>query len=159
MGPAHARVLGVDPGLKGALALWDTRSDKLTIRDMPVAAGAVSPQLLSWELRELGPELAWVEQVHSMPKQGVSSTFKFGASYGMVLGVLAALEVRAILVPPSQWKGSLHLSRDKDASRGLAIRLFPKHAGLFSRVKDEGRAEAALVAYYGANCLSKHLTG
>lgn len=152
------RVLGVDPGLTGAIALWDPRDDTLIIKDMPVTAGVVSPTLLSWELRELAPELAWVEEVHAMPKQGVSSTFKFGASYGAVLGVLAALEVPTLLVTPNKWKRLLGLSRDKGASRGRAAQLFPKHAGSFSRVRDDGRAEAVLVAYYGVNCCDPSLT-
>jgi hypothetical protein len=53
-------------------------------------------------------------------------------------------------VDPSAWKKTMHLSTDKNASRALASQYFPDAADQWSRVRDDGRAEAALIAYYGA---------
>jgi len=155
------RVLGVDPGLTGAVALWDTALDILVVRDMPVAVMShntrreVVPEWLANFVREFAPDLAWLERVHSMPKQGVSSVFSLGTSYGMARGVLAALQIDTHLVPPFEWKRALKLSADKSAARALASRLFAAHASEFQRVRDDGRAEAALLTHFGLSQVPK----
>ena len=86
-----------------------------------------------------------------MPRQGVASTFKFGAPYGAVLGVLAALKIQTHLVAPAAWKKHFRLDSDKEKSRALALRTFAASPEHFSRKKDHNRAEAALLALYGAS--------
>jgi len=148
------RCLGVDPGLKGAVALWDSEMDFLVVQDMPsVKTGknsVISEGLLADMIRRLDPQQAWVELVHAMPKQGVVSTFNFGLGFGLVRGVITALGVPLHLVHSRVWKGAYGLRRDKRDSRVIAARLFPSFAREFSRVKDDGKAEAALIALYGA---------
>lgn len=148
------RVLGVDPGLSGGLALLDTDLDLLVVRDMPVVRVGKSRILHLAELTRLvvawEPTAAWVERVHSMPKQGVASTFSFGMNYGLIRGVLAGLKVRTVLVTPQEWKRLFRLGSDKRESRVTAGLMFPSNAGDFSRVKDDGRAEAALLALFGS---------
>jgi crossover junction endodeoxyribonuclease RuvC len=97
----------------------------------------------------MAPDLAIVERVASMPGQGVSSTFKFGAAHGAVLGVLAALQIPTHLVSPTVWKRHFRLDRDKEKSRALALRVFAKLPEHFARKRDHGPAEAALLALYG----------
>lgn len=142
------RVLGVDPGKSGALAVCD--GDQLvTVIDMPEVGGVVSPSLVALALADLLPiDRAAVEKVNAMPRQGVTSTFTFGTSYGVVLGVLAALQIPVRFVRPTEWKKAYRLSSDKELSRRRALDLFPEQAGLFARRKDEGRAEAALIALW-----------
>jgi len=83
-----------------------------------------------------------------MPKQGVASTFKFGRSYGTILGVLGALSIPTIRVRPQVWKHHFGLLRQpKDASRALAQRLYPDLQGL-NLVKHHGRADALLLARF-----------
>lgn len=148
------RVLGVDPGISGGLALLDVDLGLLVVRDMPVVTVGKSRLLSEGELtRIIGnwePTIAWVERVHSMPKQGVASTFSFGMNYGLVRGVLAGLRVRTLLVTPQEWKRLFRLGADKRESRVKAALLFPSNAGDFAKVKDDGRAEAALLALFGA---------
>ncbi len=140
--------VGVDPGLSGAIALVDSYGVLVDVYDMPVLNRNVSPQLLhdldAWD--ECGPVV--IEDVHSMPKQGVASSFKFGRSKGVVEGYFAALAMPIRYVAPSVWKRDLKLSKDKGASRERAVELWPGKASLFARVKDDGRAEAALIAYW-----------
>lgn len=149
------RVLGVDPGLDGAFAMIESSLDLLQVRDMPVAKSGtgtrreVVPVLLAELIRAWRPDMAWVEKVHAMPKQGVSSMFTFGQGYGVVLGVLAALDVPVHLITPGTWKRGLGLDAAKHGARAMAMRMFPCDAALFSRVRDDGRAEAALIAYRG----------
>jgi crossover junction endodeoxyribonuclease RuvC len=64
---------------------------------------------------------------------------------------LAALGVPVTLVTPNEWKRSFRLGPDKNEARLIAARLVPLSAARFSRVADDGRAEAALLALFGAN--------
>jgi crossover junction endodeoxyribonuclease RuvC len=147
------RYLGVDPGGTGALALLDADGRLLAVEDMPVHEGVVSAPLAAnivegWK-DALYSLTAWVEDVHSMPKQGVSSSFKFGRAFGTIVGVLGGAMVPVEYVTPAKWKQAARLSKDKNASRRRAVELWPEHADLFKRVKDDGRAEAALIARHG----------
>jgi crossover junction endodeoxyribonuclease RuvC len=145
-------IMGLDPGLSGACAFFfPDAPDRIVAEDMPVVAGEVDAATLAARIIQMGPGLAIVERVASMPKQGVVSTFKFGASYGAIRGVLAALQIRTRLVAPAVWKKHFRLDSDKEKSRALALRLFPKTPEHFSRKRDHNRAEAALLALYGAH--------
>lgn len=152
------RVLGVDPGAGGALAMLDTGLDALIVCDMPIGSvrigktqrRQVSEVWLAGTLTEWRPDAAWIERVHALPKQGVTSSFSFGLSYGLVRGVLAAMQVPVSLVTPNEWKRSFRLGPDKNEARLIAARLFPANASYFTRVRDDGRAEAALLALFGA---------
>jgi crossover junction endodeoxyribonuclease RuvC len=145
-------ILGCDPGLGGALALYaEDAPEKISAEDMPVLAGQVNAVLLADIIRTYKPDLAIVERVGARPKQGVTSCFNFGRSFGVILGTLAALNVRTELVAPTQWKRFFRLPSDKEASRAYALAHWPARAELFRRKKDEGRAEAALLALYGSD--------
>jgi crossover junction endodeoxyribonuclease RuvC len=86
-----------------------------------------------------------------MPKQGVASSFSFGQGLGMWQGIIAALGLPLEMPSPQRWKKEMlaDQGKDKDASRFKAIQLFPTLAVQLSRVKDDGRAEALLMAAYG----------
>lgn len=95
--------------------------------------------------------LVVLENIHSMPKQGVASSFSFGKGFGMWLGIVAAFKLPMELVSPQRWKKEIlvDMGQGKDASRFKAIALFPSIAEQLSRKKDDGRAEALLLAEYG----------
>lgn len=146
----RAVILGVDPGASGALAALDPNTcDLLWVEDMPQHEGIVSAPLVADIVARQPVTVAWVENVHSMPKQGVSSSFKFGRAFGVVVGVLGGARVPVEYVSPPVWKRKAGLSKDKGASRRRAIEVWPAQSTLFSRVRDDGRAEAALIARHG----------
>jgi hypothetical protein len=150
-----AVVLGVDPGLTGAVAFLSLRDFTLCgVKDLPFIGkdlSAVGLASLLGERPELHLYHAFVEKSQSFPRQGVASAFRYGTGYGIIQGVLGTLSAPYTLVPPTKWKADLRLSgKDKDASRKLASERWPDHAHLFARKKDDGRAEAALIALYGA---------
>lgn len=95
-------------------------------------------------------EVAVVEDVHARPGQGVTSMFRFGVTAGAIQGVLAALMVPSFYVTPNVWKHLMHLSSDKNLSREKAKVVAPEFADRFARVKDDGRAEALMIAVYGS---------
>lgn len=139
------RVVGVDPGLSGAVALLDDE-ELLDAWDIQSADGAVMAGALTDVLATWNPDLVVVEAVHSMPGQGVSTTFKFGRALGTVEGIVAALGYPVAYIAPHTWKSAMKVTRDKASSRALASRLWPRERARFARVKDDGRAEAALLA-------------
>jgi len=141
-------IIGVDPGLSGAIALIAEHGDLVEVHDMPVVDGLVSSALLANLIRGRGVDVAVVEQVSARPGQGVSSMFKFGRSLGVVEGVLSTLGVPVVYVTPGKWKKAMGLSSDKELSRRRAIDRWPDRAASFARKKDDGRAEAALLAEY-----------
>lgn len=149
------RVAGIDPGQNGAIAVLDDEDGIITCVDMPTADGSVSPVLVHRTLAGHGHlDLVVIENVHSMPKQGVASSFKFGRSKGVLEGVTAALRVPVEMPTASVWKRSLGVTADKDSSRAKALELWPDAADLLARKRDADRAEALLLAEYGRRVLA-----
>lgn len=159
--PDRSLILGVDPGYKGALALYDMHSQTLvSVTDMPVKMYTLSSgkrrheidkQELAWFL-DLNRDLiraAIIEEVGAMPGDGGVGLFNFGFSTGVVHGMIAANLIPITTVKPTVWKINMGLSNSKIISLQKAQALFPSHHTSFIRKKDDGRAEAALLAKYG----------
>ena len=155
-------VLGIDPGVSGAWAVYDTGTATIYAADAPTVGKDLDAASFAAEIAKWQPTSAVIERVGSMPGQGLSSTFRFGVAYGVVQGVVAALRIRVEFVTPAKWKAYYGLSsalspgpaRKKDLkekSRERALHLWPERSDLFRRKKDDGRAEAALLAKYGAD--------
>jgi crossover junction endodeoxyribonuclease RuvC len=147
-------ICGIDPGQQGAIAWLSSDGYLIEVRDLPVTKGdGLIPAVLADWLRAPGrmPAHAFVERVAARPGAGVSGMFRFGRGYGQIEGVLAAVGIAVTLVTPGKWKGALRIPADKAASRARAAQLWPGLAGCFARVRDDGRAEAALIGLYGAN--------
>lgn len=148
-------IVGIDPGFTGAIAFLG--SDGLEVHDMPVFLSPKGKTELNLHAlgtllmpRGEGRQIAVVEQVAAMTKQGVSSVFRFGQGYGAIQMAVTGHGYEIHYVPPGTWKKHFRLSSDKGVSRSLATQRFPAAGHLFTRVKDDGRAEAALIALYGA---------
>jgi crossover junction endodeoxyribonuclease RuvC len=150
-------IIGCDPGIHGAIAWLSDAGHLIEVRDLPVAKAngksELMPAALADMLRERPATHAFVERVAARPGAGVSGMFNFGRNFGQIEGVLAALGVPVSLVAPSKWKAALRLPADKSAARLRAAQLWPGLAGTFARVKDDGRAEAALLGLYGAQTM------
>lgn len=153
--------VGIDPGITGAIAVLDSDGDIVAIFDMPTvelqrgkaAKRHIDPRevayLLGYYRDRRGIACTYIEQVSAMPGQGVTSVFSFGRSFGCIEGVLGALEVPYSFVTPQQWTRDLKVPQGKDGHRDLCRRTWPQHAQLWKRVKDDGRADAALIARWG----------
>ena len=117
---------------------------------------AMANLLISYKDSRSGPArgpdvLVILEAVHSLPKQGVASSFTFGEGLGMWKGIIAAYGLPLEMVSPQRWKKEIMADqgREKSASRYKAVQIFPQVADRLSRIKDDGRAEALLLAEYG----------
>ena len=151
------RHIGIDPGLSGAIAIIS--DDSLKVFDMPTMTvdrnGKAKRKVSANELADLLRSCAgndchvYVERVSAMAGQGVTSVFSFGRSFGMIEGILAALKMPVTFVAPATWVKGVGRGPGKDASRARAMELFPMQQEFFKRVKDDGRADAALIAHWG----------
>lgn len=166
------RIVGIDPGLSGALAVIEDGGDHIVdCIDMPTLAlkrGRKNKRELDHVELALamlrlcdGASAVFVERVQSMPGQGVSSSFAFGRATGIVIGLSAAQQVPLHEIAPVKWRRLVGLASGsgKDAARALCKRNWPLSAPLWSRVKDEGRADAALIALAGLRSLQSNKTG
>lgn len=148
-------ILGIDPGMSGALVIMDDENKIADVLHMPtlvnekghkqVDAGAVFDWLsVHEEITE-----AYIEFVHSMPNQGVASMFSFGKACGLVEGALQSAGMTYRVVRPRDWKAYFSLvGQEKDASRRLAQKRFD-HPDLEKKAKGQAIADAAFIALYG----------
>ena len=149
-------ILEIDIGAAGAIAILNGDGDLIDVADMPVLQDgpkgrrAVNAPLLASIIFASHADHAFVEYVGARPGEGAVGAFAFGRSRGVIEGVLGAAGISCSFIAPAAWKRGVGLSlASKDASRAEAIRRWPGHATLFARVKDDGRAEAALIAVAG----------
>lgn len=138
--------IGIDPGKKGGIAVIDEENVAATF---PYSDDKLKEVCEDMHERKV---FCIVEKVGAMPKQGVTSTFNFGQSFGYILGVLEANYVPYQLITPQKWKKYFSLTNDKERSILTAKRLFPGVPLLpTERCKkdSDGMAEALLMALYG----------
>ena len=152
-------IIGIDPGLTGAVAVlpeglfFDTPTASVKKGGKKVYLVADMVAIFNAYVFDASfPDThVYIEDVHAMPGQGVSSTFSFGRGYGLWEGIVAALGIPYTLVSPVRWKRAMMdgMGKEKGASRVRAGQLFPRFVGQLTRVKDHGRADALLIAEYG----------
>lgn len=151
-------VVGIDPGARGAVAILDYEGNLIEVWDVPtveIKTGKtvkkrISPEMFAAELRNWQDAAhCYTEKVGAMPGQGTSSMFQFGESLGIIRGIMAGMAIPTTLVTPQVWKRDMKLPVGKEWSRQRAAQMWPKHAREFARVKDDGRAEAALLGMWG----------
>ena len=149
--------VGIDPGKGGAIAVIDQEGENPPwIEDTPTIKVGKKTHFdvagMSDLLRRIDPTqaIAFVEKVGAMPGQGVTSMFNFGGNYFSWQMGLSCFRVPYELVTPQRWKKSLlaGMPKGKGSSRQKAIALFPAQQEMFRRVKDDGRAEALLIAEF-----------
>jgi hypothetical protein len=146
------RVCGVDPGLSGAVAFIRPDAthpaNRLAVFDAPLIGGEFDGVAFARLIVERLPDSIAIEHAFSRPGQGVSSTFKFGRTFGQALGVIQALSVPYELVSPAVWKKHFKISPNspKDASRLVCKRLYP--GADIPLKRHHGRADAILIAHY-----------
>lgn len=141
--------LGIDPGYSGAWGLIDHNGKYQSCGDMIHNEKHILSRLVYTEISQAVDRQdleVIIEAVHSMPGQGVSSSFKFGMAYGSAIAIVERFNCTWHMVTPQRWKKTLQLDSDKNKSLDLARQLWP--TAPLTRKKDNGRAEALLLAEY-----------
>jgi crossover junction endodeoxyribonuclease RuvC len=152
------KIIGIDPGLSGAIAVME--GNKIVdIFDMPVMPegkknkrqlnSAQLVKLLKDNIKNNEEVAIIVEQVNAMPGQGVTSMFNFGQTFGAIKGICAALGLPIFFVRPAKWKKHFELiNSSKDASRTKAIEMYPSISHQLSKKKDVNKSDAILIARF-----------
>ena len=152
------KIIGIDPGLNGAIAILEDKK-VLGIFEMPVMAegkknkrqlnSAQLVYILKENIQKNEEINIVVEQVNAMPGQGVTSMFNFGQTFGAIKGVCAALGFPIYFVRPSKWKKHFELiNSSKDSSRTKVIEMYPSISNLLSKKKDVNKSDAILIARF-----------
>lgn len=138
-------ILGIDPGKKGAFALLDTGTNRVTTQDMPDTLQGLQALLIA-----LPPvHVCVLEQIHAGPQMARRTVGVMFEGYGQLKAALFWQGIPVRTIRPADWKGALNIPADKSAARRRACEFFPDDADQWARAKDDGRAEAALIAWYG----------
>lgn len=161
---ARRSIVGVDPGLSGGLAHLIETSGKLAaivdVIPMPVFHDGKRNQfdrttIIKW-LAQANPERVLIEQVGSMPKQGIASTFNFGYGAGLIEGICLGLGIPVKLVTPQAWQSEVlkgYPKTEKGKSSVLfCSRMFPDHdwrGTERSRTPHDGKTDSCAIAFYG----------
>tara|TARA_Y100000590_G_scaffold355428_1_gene409182 strand:+ start:313 stop:807 length:495 start_codon:yes stop_codon:yes gene_type:complete len=156
-------IIGIDPGISGAICFFEQGEVKDIIEMPSMADGKKNKRQIN------GPQIfneiesrikdksktnisVVVEQVSAMPGQGVTSMFNFGQSFGVIKGICSAMQLPIHFVRPTKWKKYFNLIKtEKDASRTKAIEIFPYISSKLSRKKDCNKADAILIASFFNN--------
>jgi crossover junction endodeoxyribonuclease RuvC len=149
-------IIGIDPGLGGAICLL-RENGELLIEDMPtlqLGKRAIDEHRLASIIDSFGSmdpsTVVYLEQVGVRPGEGAVGAFTFGRGYGLIRGVCVANFLPVRDVTPASWKRALNVKGDKDESRLRASQLLPRFADRWPNKGHHGRAEAVLIALYGA---------
>jgi crossover junction endodeoxyribonuclease RuvC len=154
-------ICGIDPGRKGAVSWVSADGHLIETDDLPFIEVRGKMKINAALLREMlltrPVVLVVIEGVMAMPssgedgqktRMGATSAFNFGYGAGLLEGVATGLGFPVQIIAASSWKARANVPRDKGAAREMATRFWPGAAGRFKRIKDDGRAESALLARY-----------
>jgi crossover junction endodeoxyribonuclease RuvC len=168
------RIGACDPGLSGGLAVYEPGAE-IVLADIPVfwegQRRRVHGRILMEWLALHRPDVVFVEEVWAGPAFAGPAGFRFGRATGAIESAIQCAGIRMRLVRPQVWKAyhglivarrkgdpkppKLTTAETKEKSRILAIRRFQEAAPMIERKRDHGRAEALLIAAYGAHVMSE----
>lgn len=147
--------VGIDPGINGAVAWINSEEPDVVSYEktptIPIGKGkkeySVHGMARLLKTFIIG-SFVILEKVHSMPDQGVASSFNFGRGFGLWEGIIASLCIPYELTPPQRWKKETMygMKREKGSSILKAYQIFP-HLNL--KKSDHDIADAILMAVYG----------
>ncbi len=130
-------IVAIDPGVTGALAFYFIDvPDRVSVLDMPVVDGEVNAHALLDLIKSYEPDIAAIEQVGPMPRDGVRQAWRFSAAYSTAKTVVTVLDIPMTLVTPSLWKKTMRWPAAQSARRNAA----PRPSSCFRRARRHSRA-------------------
>lgn len=149
------KVLGVDPGKKGALVIIDTNTNQCISLPIPIVDDRIDVRTIGKFIFEHKPDIAFVEKVHGMPKHSSKGNFTFGVNYGLLMACIYFLEVPVELVSPRTWQKEILGERTGTNTKDDSIQYTLSHYPTVNlkpgrcRVEHDGIADAVCIAEYG----------
>jgi hypothetical protein len=141
-------IIGIDPGKSGAIAIWNKGIDRIV--KCPSNVIKMADEIR--KIKDKRNTIAYIERVHACPTDARSSAFKFGMNYGEWLGILGAMKIKTVLVPPQTWmkyfkdKLKIKLPKEKPKRKRklkeLASQYTDKSVTLYN-------SDAILISVYG----------
>lgn len=154
--------IGIDPGLNGGFAALFPEENKLIILPMPLIGDKdydVVKLASMFKNIKADPKDVFVtiEKQMALPGQGLTSTLKTGTGFGLLIGIVAALEIPYQIIPPQKWQRQIFVGLPakqdtKVSSEIMAKRLFPSEDFLKTgrcKKASDGLTDAACIAEYG----------
>ena len=149
-------ILGIDPGTTGACAVYDSGIDFVTdVFDIPnmereYGKGLQVNGIALYDMlvKNVYPNMVVViEEVGSMPKQGVVSSFNFGHTVGTIYGVVSCLGLDRYRIHPTAWKRKLGLiGTHKYGCMEMVKEAYPESRKYLTLKKHHNRADAIAIA-------------
>jgi hypothetical protein len=155
------KVVGIDPGKSGCVAFLEGQD--VVLHSCPIILNGKKREYDERAMASIIKNAAWtgtkmifMEKVHAMPGQGVTSMFSFGQGFGIWLGILSCFDIPYELVSPQRWKRDMMADipgEDNKAKSIIAAKILFPQANIKWK-KDHNLAEALLIAEWGRRRLS-----
>ena len=147
--------MGIDPGTIGGISIIENNPNKLPIiisaKKMPTVSlygkKIVDAKKLFGFINNFKIDVSIIEKVHAMPRQGVTSSFQFGRSFGAIETLAYLLSQRVDYVAPVVWKKYLGVGSSKKDSLDMARLKFGDNE-IWNKKTNDGIAEASLLVLY-----------
>jgi hypothetical protein len=141
-------ILGIDPGMGGALAIYDGYTNKYIAYNCPDTISKMVELIEEWS-KKASKTICYLERVHAFPTDARSSAFKFGMNYGIWQGILESFEIKTVLVTPQKWQKHFgDMPKDKQERKRQLKMIASDKSGLKTTLKT---ADAILICEYGKN--------
>jgi len=144
-------IIGIDPGASGHICMVDVSGRIVDVIRLNKCTDKDAWDELSEFIGSADEVVVYIEDVHSMPSQGVASTFKFGRGFGFLAGLIVASGVPYHYVRPQAWQKALGIKAKsgKEGNRAMAQQLWPDIKWAKTDSAEMGFYDAALIAEYG----------
>ena len=142
-------IIGIDPGAKGGVAIYDEAKDNMILHKCPETPKEMAAIINTAKVKDKNT-FCVIEKVHAFPTDARSSAFKFGCNFGKWLGILGAYDIPTLEVTPQTWMKPLQplpkIKRErKNELKQIAINLFPENKITLST------SDAALIVVWYVN--------
>mgnify|MGYP001282912585 CR=1 FL=1 len=143
---------GIDPGFSGAICILDAKKRIILLEDMPILKVGQKDELNEPQIKKYLSECSdlsvLIEKAQTMPGQGISSSGRYMASYGLIRGICVGMSLQYSLIHPKTWKKLMmnDMPKEKEASIQKVGQLYPDL--VLTRKKDHGKSDALLIALY-----------
>lgn len=159
--------IGIDPGFSGGIVRIgiDERNQPFIMDKMPMPLVSASGKKLidlhlvymvlkKWVEQYSSITEFIIEEVGSMPKQGIASAFRFGYFAGALEGIVATMVAPVTFVRPQAWMKVVFKDIPKSSevpSRIFCQRRYPYESFLASgrsKIAHDGMTDACAIAHY-----------
>jgi len=152
--------IGIDPGLAGGITLLNDNNN-ISSNVMPTISIGTKKEINVKSLSDYlkgnsyGCKMVGIEIQHAMPKQGVVSMFKIGKGYGILIGLLTALNFPFVEIRAAEWQKVMFAGQPKgntkDLSKKISSQMYPNTSFMATSrctTMHDGMTDSCMIATY-----------